>query len=106
LSDNLHSQELYILHTQFFIETKQKTLAGEPISWGTTVKLKKDVSALEIVRREPTAEHFGVLAQIAKGSEIEICGKGFNERTYRVRFQGRLFFVFRQDLGFDSPYAV
>jgi len=68
--------------------------------------LKKDVSALEILRRENVTGHFGVLAQITKGSRLEICGTGFNDRTYRVRFHDRLFFVFRQDLGLDPSYAV
>jgi hypothetical protein len=70
-----------------------------------TVTLKKDVSALEIVRRRNDTGHFGVLAQISKGSRLEICGTGFNERTYKVRFQDRLFFVFNQDLGFEPSYA-
>ncbi len=61
--------------------------------------LKKDISALEIVRKENISGHFGVLAQIPKGSELEICAAGFNERTYRVLCHNRLYFVFRQDLG-------
>ena len=67
--------------------------------------LRKDVSALEIVRRQDAKGHFGVIAQIAKGSKLEICGTGFNERTYKVRFQNRLFFVFSQDLGFEASYT-
>ena len=77
-------------------------LAAESFSIGTTVTLGKEVSALEIVRRENVSGHFGVLAQIPKGSTLEICGSGFNERTYRVLCRNRLYFVFRQDLGYDA----
>jgi len=66
---------------------------------GETITLRKEVSALEIVRRESVTGHFGVLAQISKGSRLEICGPGFNERTYKVQCSDRLYFVFRQDLG-------
>ncbi len=67
--------------------------------------LRKDVSALEIVRRKDAKGHFGVIAQITKGSRLELCGSGFNERTYKVRFENRLFFVFSQDLGFEATYT-
>ncbi|MFL6414502.1 MAG: hypothetical protein ACJ74Y_02390 [Bryobacteraceae bacterium] len=83
----------------------QTAIAAEPASIQEAITLKKDVSALEIVRKENLAGHFGVLAQISKGSKLEICGTGFNERTYKVRFQDRLFFVFSQDLGFEPRYA-
>ena len=84
---------------------RKTAFAAPPASPEATITLKKDVSALEIVRRENAKGHFGGLALISKGSRLEICGSGFNERTYKVRFQNRLFFVFRQDLGFE-PSAV
>jgi hypothetical protein len=100
------SQERYTLQTQYSYGNKQTTSRPEPAWIEGAITLKKDVSALEIVRRENVTGHFGVLAQISKGSELEICGTGFNERTFRVRFQDRLFFVFRQDLGFEPSYAL
>jgi hypothetical protein len=88
---------------QQYQNTKNRAaLAAEPEG---TVMLRKDVSALEIVRREDAKGHFGVIAQIAKGSILQICGVGFNERTYKVQFQNRLFFVFSQDLGFEASYS-
>ena len=95
-----------MLQTPQAYRTKQTTTATEPALTEATITLKKDVSALEIVRKKNASEHFGVLAQISKGSSLEICGTGFNERTFKVRFQDRLFFVFRQDLGFEPSYAL
>ncbi len=100
------SQERYTLQTQYSYRNEQTTSTSEPAWTEGAITLKRDVSALEIVRRENVTGHFGVLAQISKGSRLEICGSGFNERTYRVRFQDRLFFVFRQDLGFEPSYAL
>jgi hypothetical protein len=92
--------ELYnTLQQQYAHKTSQPGFAIEPSSKGGTITLEKELSALEIVRRENVSGHFGVLARISKGSTLEICGTGFNDRTYRVRYQDRLFFVFRQDLG-------
>ncbi len=84
---------------------RQTALAAEPVSTESTITLRKDVSALELVRRENETGYFGVLSLISKGSNLEICGTGFNERTYKVRWQNRLFFVFQQDLGFELSHA-
>jgi hypothetical protein len=82
---------------------RKTAFTAEPVPAAATITLKKDVSALEIVRRENAKGHFGGLALISKGSRLEICGSGFNERTYKVRCQNRLFFVFQQDLGAAEP---
>jgi len=92
----------YNLQQQFLHPKIRATFPGQQEG---TITLRKDVSALEIVRREEATGHFGVIAQIAKGSILEICGTGFNDRTYKVRFQNRLFFVFSQDLGFEASYT-
>jgi hypothetical protein len=86
---------------QYTSPTRQSALAI-----GATITLNKEVSALELVRRENVSGHFGVLAQISKGSTLEICGDGFNERTYRVLYGNRLFFVFRQDLGYEASQLL
>ena len=87
---------------QVTLMKRQTALPAEPVSTETTITLKKDISALEIVRR--AAGYFGVLAQISKGSRLEICGAGFNARTYKVQWQNRLFYVFRQDVGSEPSF--
>jgi hypothetical protein len=86
------------------METNTAYAAG-PVSAEASITLKKDVSALEIVRRENARGHFGGVALISKGSRLEICGSGFNERTYKVKCQNRLFFVFHQDLGSEPRHV-
>jgi len=88
-----------------FIAQNQTAFMKEADLMEPTITLKKDVSALEIVRKKNASGPFGAPAPISKGSRLEIFGTGFNERTLRVRFQDRLFFVFRQDLGFEPSYS-
>jgi len=63
-----------------------------------TITLGKDVSAMEIVRKDSSTARSGGISTLPKGSSVEICGSGFNERTYKVRCDDRFFFVFQQDL--------
>jgi hypothetical protein len=84
---------------QYTSTTTQLAFPNECVSAGATITLNKDISALEIVRRDNASGHFGVMAQLSKGCTVEICGPGFNERTCRASCHDRLFFIFRQDLG-------
>ena len=86
------------------METNTAYAAG-PVPAEAIITLKKDVCALEIVRRENAKGHFGGVALISKESRLEICGSGFNERTYKVKCQNRLFFVFHQDLGSEPSHV-
>lgn len=70
---------------------------SDPISAERTITLKKDISALELVEKE-NATRMGVLSLIPKGSQLDICGLGFNERTYTVQCNNRTFVVFQQDV--------
>ncbi len=67
--------------------------AGESV-----ITLEKELSAIEIVKTETSPHCTGGFANLPQGSRLEICGVGFNHRTCKVRCQGRLFFVFQQDI--------
>jgi hypothetical protein len=43
-------------------------------------------------------ENFGLIVHLAEGSDVEICGEGFNSRTIKVRQNGVYYFVFAEDL--------
>jgi hypothetical protein len=40
----------------------------------------------------------GLILHLAAGSDVEICGDGFNSRTVRVRQNGMYYFIFSEDL--------
>lgn len=71
---------------------------------GTPVTLPRPVSAIELVKKKDGSVKLGLLAQLGAGTNVVLCGKGFNERTVKVRAQGNhYFFVFREDV--PSPEA-
>jgi hypothetical protein len=63
-----------------------------------TLTLSKEISAMELVRRESGAARLGAIAALPKGSQVDVCGPGFNDRTFKVRYENRFFFVFLQDV--------
>jgi hypothetical protein len=66
---------------------------------GTNVTLVRPVSAIQLVKKEDGSVKLGLLAQLGPGTNVVLCGKGFNERTVKVRAQDdRYFFVFREDV--------
>lgn len=54
--------------------------------------------AMRILMDEDGKTLTGSLTKIARSSLPEVCGKGFNEKTVKVRLGGDLYFVFREDL--------
>ena len=42
--------------------------------------------------------HLGVISHLPQGSEITMCGNGFNDRTIKVEWQECYFYVFLEDL--------
>jgi hypothetical protein len=60
--------------------------------------LSKNISAIPLVPSESGTEKLGVITQLPAGATVDVCGDGFNERTAKVRYADRYFFVFLQDL--------
>ncbi len=61
------------------------------------VTAPKAISALE---RFPThnGAHAGKITPVPEGTRLQVCGRGFNERTIQVRWEGRQGYVFLQDV--------
>jgi hypothetical protein len=70
------------------------------IATGTTegrrIQLSRSISAVQLVRKENGAAKLGSLLQLARGTMIECCGDGFNERTVKICANGAYYFVFLQ----------
>ena len=72
---------------------------------GGSFTASKDIFALELVPAS-NGSHSGGVRRVPKGAYLQVCGNGFNERTVQVRWEGRLCFVFLQDVGpLESAYA-
>jgi hypothetical protein len=71
-----------------------------------SLTISKDIFALELLPTHGGA-HSGGVRRVPKGAYLQVCGQGFNDRTIQVRWEGRLCFVFLQDVGpADAPYTV
>jgi hypothetical protein len=73
---------------------------------GKKMALANAISAIQLVRLDDGGTKLGLLAQIAAGAVIEVCGHGFNERTTKVRMQDQYFFVYLQDLEIPRSLAA
>lgn len=62
------------------------------------VCLKKSISAIQLLPNENGGGKLGLLSQLGPGSTIKLCGDGFNDRTMKVAFNQRFYFVFVQDV--------
>jgi hypothetical protein len=70
------------------------------------VTLSKVIAAINIRETEDGHMRMGLISQLPQGAELQICGEGFNERTIKVRWGERLYFVFVQDIEEPRPRAL
>jgi hypothetical protein len=62
-----------------------------------TPPLTESVVAVELLRTS-RGTRLGRISRIPEGACLDICGDGYNDRTVKVRWQGQIYFVLRQDL--------
>jgi hypothetical protein len=67
------------------------------------ITLSKTIAAVNICKGDDGSARMGLIAQLPKGADLEICGEGFNERTLKVRWENQLYFVFSQDIVPPKP---
>ena len=63
-----------------------------------TYTLPRNISAIQALPASEGAERLGTILQLPAGTQVRICGDGFNDRTVKVLWEGGLFFVFLEDL--------
>ena len=61
-------------------------------------RLPREISAIQILAAGEGQARMGLIVSIPEGSEVELCGIGFNDRTVRICWQGAYYFTFRDDL--------
>jgi hypothetical protein len=64
--------------------------------------LAKNISAIELITGNGDRQsRLGPVLQLPNGSMLDVCGDGFNDRTVKIRSNGKYYFVFRSDLGIN-----
>jgi hypothetical protein len=65
-------------------------------------RLAREISAIQILPAGEGPARMGLIVSIPEGSEIELCGIGFNDRTLRICWQGADYFIFQEDFAAGS----
>ena len=60
--------------------------------------LSEEILAIELAPDVTAGMRLGPVSKIPAVSGIECCGQGFDGRTVKVRWRGKFYFVFREDL--------
>ena len=60
--------------------------------------LSRKIPAVQLVPTDGTHARLGPIIQLPSGSQLDLCGEGYNERTVKVRCDAMFYFVFQEDL--------
>ena len=63
-----------------------------------TYTLWRNVPAIQVLPDSSQPSSLGLMTQLPEGTQIDIGGPGFNDRTVKVRCGGSAYYVFLEDL--------
>ena len=64
----------------------------------STFTLSRNISAIQALSEPDGGMGLGTILQLPEGTQIRVCGEGFNDRTVKVVWEDRCFFIFVEDL--------
>jgi hypothetical protein len=73
----------------------------KPNSGPLSHSLAKNIAAIELNGIEGGKARLGPVLQLPDGAQLDVCGEGFNDKTVKIRSNGKYYFVFRSDLGMN-----
>jgi len=65
------------------------------------VHLSRIIPAIELAPKTNGQSKLGIISRLPYGAQLEL-GEGYNDRTVKVRMDGKYYFVFRADLEQES----
>lgn len=68
--------------------------------------LPRNVSAIQVLASPEGNVRMGTILQLPAGTQVRVCGDGFNERTVKVSSEGGYYFLFSEDLEADRGFAA
>jgi hypothetical protein len=77
----------------------------DPERHGEKVPLLKSVLAIQLEQNPDGRAKLGLLSRLGPGIVVERCGKGFDDRTVKIRANGHYYFVFLQELESQATLA-
>jgi hypothetical protein len=70
-----------------------------------TCILSRTIAAIQTSTYPTNASQLGVIVQLPCRTKLTLLGKGFNDRTVKIRSQQAFYFVFLEDLDEDTQEA-
>jgi hypothetical protein len=70
-----------------------------------TCILSRPIAAIQTTTDPANVSQLGVIAQLPRSVKLTLLGRGFNDRTVKVRCQQAVYFVFLEDLEKDTQEA-
>jgi hypothetical protein len=80
------------------------TLPGGRLQDDTCI-LSRTIAAIQKTAYPANVSQLGVIVQLPRGVRLTLLGRGFNDRTVKVRCQQAVYFVFLEDLEKDTQEA-
>jgi hypothetical protein len=68
------------------------------LSVQSSCTLSRNITAIRLESRAPGKAKLGPILRLPAGSNLDVCGDGFNPRTVKVHDGNSYYFVFREDL--------
>ena len=72
--------------------------SAEAGSARNTFTLPRNISAIQALPEPDGGVRLGTILQLPEGTQVRVCGDGFNDRTVRVIWEGGYFFIFLEDI--------
>jgi hypothetical protein len=74
-----------------------------PTHVAVRIKAKADTN-ISAIHLEPTINgaKLGIITQIPAGTNLDLCGDGYNDRTVKVRWRDQFYFVFLSDISLSK----
>ena len=92
-----------ILFACYFVIWESPFSAGSAQS---TYTLPRNVSAIQVLPAPDGGLRMGTILQLPAGTQVQVCGDGFNERTVKVAWEGGYYFLFFEDLEADHAFTA
>lgn len=73
---------------------------------GERYTLPTDTLAIGLASTTDGHPRLEPMSKIPEGAQIECCGEGLNERMLKVRWRGKFYFVFSQDLKAQGEWTA
>lgn len=80
--------------------------AADAVRANSTFILPRNISAIQVLPEDDGGVLLGTILQLPEGTQVRICGDGFNERTVKVAWEGAYYFVFLEDLEPDHTFLA